>query len=171
VALQVDSHYRPYDYFTFEPEPGGGTPGPGGGKLDPSAPQAIKDFQSEIEDAASKTKLDPNLIAAVIWAESRGNPNEASRNPEDQSRVDKGLMQVSQETAGENGLRNINLSDSGKQILAGATELKNKIDARGGDVAAALQDYVGDDPKYVQNVLSFYKSLSSGKGMSDQDPA
>jgi soluble lytic murein transglycosylase-like protein len=139
-------------------------------KLDPSAPAAVQRYKAEIEEAARKTGLDPNLIAAVIWAESRGDPNAASNNPEQKGRVDKGLMQVSKETAAENGLPDVNLDDPADQILAGATELMNKIDAAHGDVAEALQAYVGGDEKYVDRVSYFYDSLVEGDGMQDEDP-
>ena len=152
----------------------GGGSGSGGGQLDPNAPPEIQKYKDVIEKVAAEKGLDPNLIASMIWAESRGNPNETSDNPDPEVGTDKGLMQVSDVTASENGLSGLDLSDPKNQILAGATEIANKIDAAGGDIEKALKDYVGGDnvdPKYVTNVMGFYNQLKSGRGLSDEDPA
>ena len=50
-----------------------------------------------IEPAAAKYELDPNLVAAVIWAESSGDPKAVS------TKGAQGLMQLMPKTARDIG--------------------------------------------------------------------
>ncbi len=170
ISFPSSNDFSDYDLTSGDAGGGGG----GNKTLDPSAPPEILEHKDVIEKVAAEKGIDPNLIAAMIWAESRGNPNEKSDNPDPEVGEDKGLMQVSDTTASENGLDGLDLTKPDNQILAGVTEIANKINAAGGDIEQALKDYVGGDgvdPDYVTNVMGFYKQLSGGGGMSDEDPA
>jgi soluble lytic murein transglycosylase-like protein len=160
--------------FNYGDDPDGGGGGGGNTTLNPSAPEAVGRYKDIIEKVAKQTGVDPNLIAAMIWAESRGNPKEASDNPDPERGVDKGLMQVSNLRCKELGIGGTNLNSPEGQILAGATEIAHDLKESGGDLEAALKEYVGGDsidPDYVTNVTGFLKQLTSGQGMSDEDPA
>ena len=56
--------------------------------IDPGYPQDVRQWCSQIMRHASRNNLDPNLIAAVIWQESGGNPSAYSKSGA------VGLMQV-----------------------------------------------------------------------------
>ena len=47
-------------------------------------------WDSQIQQAAVSTGLPANYIKATIWAESRGNPNDPSQNPE-MNAIDEGV--------------------------------------------------------------------------------
>ncbi len=97
---------------------------------------------------ANKTKLDPQLIGALIDYESGGDPNAIGINGE------VGLMQVMpyfvdiycqehdcSKFTDVNG--NIDYSDTTLTLLAGADMLKQEYDAAGGNIAATLAGYNG----------------------------
>ncbi len=46
---------------------------------DPAEVRLLPHLESVIQPAAAKYGLDPNLVAAVIWAESSGDPNAVSK--------------------------------------------------------------------------------------------
>jgi hypothetical protein len=143
--------------------------------LSPSAPAAVQKFKSAIDYASQVTGIDANLIAAQIWAESRGNPGEKSTNIDGHS--DVGLMQISQNTydeyvrGGNSSLPKLNVNDPAQNILAGALELTQHLKDKGGNMSAALNAYVGEgiNDKYVPNVMGFYHDLLGGRTMSDED--
>jgi soluble lytic murein transglycosylase-like protein len=83
--------------------------------------------------AASKYGVDPNLVAAVIWAESSGDPNAVS------TRGAKGLMQLMPETAQSLGVKRV--FDPGENVEGGTRYLRQLLDAQGGDVKLALAAY------------------------------
>jgi hypothetical protein len=56
--------------------------------INPNYPEDVRQWCSQIMRHASKNNLDPNLIAAVIWQESGGNPTAYSKSGA------VGLMQV-----------------------------------------------------------------------------
>jgi hypothetical protein len=143
--------------------------------LSPSAPAAVQKFKSAIDYASQVTGIDANLIAAQIWAESRGNPGEKSTNIDGHS--DVGLMQISQNTydeyvrGGNSSLPKLNVNDPAQNILAGALELTQHLKDKSGNMHAALNAYVGEglNDKYVPNVMGFYDDLLGGRTMSDED--
>jgi len=116
-------------------------------------------FDPYIDHAAAKFRLRPELIKAVIKAESNFNPKAVS------SAGAKGLMQLMDSTALEMGVDNV--FSPGQNIDAGARYLRKMID-RFGDIKialaaynagpAAVEKHGGIPPypetvKYVQSVL------------------
>jgi hypothetical protein len=172
--------------------PGGpGGPSPGGGTFDPGPNDELKPLSGGIQSASNITGLDPNLIGAVVWAESRGNPNESSINSD--GNTDKGPMQISQERYDEEVVPNLSAEERQKikqetgleaerldmdnpehNIIGGSLELSHKIKEKG-SVEAGLSYYVNGgnpdigSPNYVQNVLQYWRELANGQRLSE-DP-
>jgi len=86
-----------------------------------------------IAPAAEKYGIEPALVAAVIWAESSGDPNARS------SRGARGLMQLMPETAKELGVTRI--LDPRENVDGGTKYLRRMLDAHAGDVRVALAAY------------------------------
>jgi soluble lytic murein transglycosylase-like protein len=129
-----------------------------------------------INKAAKETGLDPNLIAAVMWKESRGNKNESSANPDPKIGTDVGRMQISQTTYDDlrknhPELPALDVNNPEQNILAGAYELKFDGQKSGGNLDKTLGTYVGTgDDSYAPQVESFYYDMLHGIQMPDQDP-
>ena len=87
---------------------------------------------TQIETAARETELDSSVIAAVIRAESNGDPKAVSRAGA------KGLMQLMDTTAQDLNLKDP--FDPGENIRAGSRYLKKMVD-RFGDLKLALAAY------------------------------
>ncbi|RZI40920.1 hypothetical protein EGT07_21735 [Herbaspirillum sp. HC18] len=174
----------PSDPPTQSPGPGGATPAPGAPGLssdpnDPShtlsssAPPAIQKYKKEIEDASRETGVPADMIAAVMWAESRGNPDESSTNID--GNEDVGLMQISSSTY--NDVRNsqggpdLDVNNPADNIRAGAWELRDKFMNNGNDWSKALAAYRGvedgEDDSYASAVIAFYEALMSGGELAD----
>ena len=92
-----------------------------------------RDFESIIQEAAHRYRVDPGLIRAVIQAESGGNPLALSRAGA------RGLMQLMPETAAELGVTNP--FDPTQNIMAGTSYLRRLLDRYRGDVKLALAAY------------------------------
>ncbi len=90
-------------------------------------------LESVIQPAAAKYGLDPNLVAAVIWAESSGDPNAVSKKGA------QGLMQLMPATARELGVGNI--LDPGQNVEGGSHYLRQMLDEHDGDLSLALAAY------------------------------
>ena len=97
---------------------------------DPGQVRLLSHLESVIQPAAAKYGLDPNLIAAVIWAESSGDPNAVSKKGA------RGLMQLMPATARELGVRNV--LDPGQNVEGGAHYLRRMLDEHDGDLCLAL---------------------------------
>jgi soluble lytic murein transglycosylase len=94
-----------------------------------------------IRQQAKAKHLDPALIAAVIFAESKFRPRTSSAGAE-------GLMQITPETAsfiahrsGGTGFRTSDLSDAQINIQYGTYYLRYLLERYGGNVALALAAY------------------------------
>jgi soluble lytic murein transglycosylase-like protein len=94
---------------------------------------ADSDFESTIQEAAQRYRVDPGLIRAVIQAESGGNPAAVSRAGA------RGLMQLMPETAAELGVTNP--FDPTQNIMGGTSYLRRLLDRYRGDVKLALAAY------------------------------
>ncbi len=100
------------------------------------APQEIRllpHLGELIAPAAAKYALDPNLVAAVIWAESSGDPNAVS------TKGASGLMQLMPGTARDMGVSNV--LDPSQNIDGGSRYLREMLDRHDGDLSLALTAY------------------------------
>jgi len=93
----------------------------------------VQDFESIIQEAGQRYRVDPSLIRAVIQAESGGNPLAVSRAGA------RGLMQLMPETAAELGVTNP--FDPTQNIMGGTSYLSRLLDRYRGDVKLALAAY------------------------------
>jgi soluble lytic murein transglycosylase-like protein len=92
-----------------------------------------QDFESIIQEAGQRYRVDPGLIRAVMQAESGGNPLAVSRTGA------RGLMQLMPETASELGVTNP--FDPTQNIMGGTSYLRRLLDRYRGDVKLALAAY------------------------------
>ena len=92
-----------------------------------------QDFESIIQEAGQRYRVDPALIRAVIQAESGGNPLAVSRAGA------RGLMQLMPDTAAELGVTNP--FDPTQNIMGGTSYLRRLLDRYRGDVKLALAAY------------------------------
>jgi len=100
---------------------------------DPQKVRLFPQLEEFIAPAASKYGVAPELVAAVIWAESSGDPNARSH------RGARGLMQLMPETATELGVTTI--LDPRENVEGGTRYLRQMLDAHEGDVSLALAAY------------------------------
>jgi soluble lytic murein transglycosylase-like protein len=100
---------------------------------DPQKVSLFPQLEEFIAPAASKYGVAPELVAAVIWAESSGDPNAVSE------RGARGLMQLMPETAEELGVTRI--LDPRENVEGGTRYLRRMLDAHEGDVSLALAAY------------------------------
>lgn len=128
-----------------------------------------------IEPAAERHAVDPNLVAAVIWAESNGDPNAVSHKGA------RGLMQLMPATAQELGV--VSVLDPEQNVEGGTRYLRSMLDRHGGDVSLALAAYnagpeavrrYGGVPPYketrvyVDRVLKMYARVEGNEGGDDR---
>jgi soluble lytic murein transglycosylase-like protein len=100
---------------------------------DPQKVSLFPQLDEFIGPAASKYGVAPELVAAVIWAESSGDPKAISR------RGARGLMQLMPATAKELGV--LRLEDPRENVDGGTRYLRQMLDAHAGDVSLALAAY------------------------------
>lgn len=126
-------------------------------------------FRELIEDAAARYRVDSDLIASVISAESNFNPRAISR------RNARGLMQLLPETAARLGIQNI--FDPRENIDAGTRYLRDLLLLYKNDLALTLAAYnagprrvhqygrvppFAETQSYVRRVGSAYAKRKSG---------
>jgi len=92
-----------------------------------------QDLASHITEAAAKYGVDPNLIAAVAFKESRYRPNAVSRIGAE------GIMQLKPRTARWLGVKDS--FDARQNVLGGTKYLRMLLDRFGGDLDLALAGY------------------------------
>lgn len=132
------------------------------------------DWENLIAKASAATGVHPNLLRAVMMAESSGNPRDVSRTGA------QGLMQLMPGTARSLGVRNA--FDPQQNLMGGAKYLAQNLKLFGGDVSRALaaynagpgavQKFGGIPPypetqKYVRNVMGLFGQPfrgASGRG-------
>lgn len=171
--------------------PGGyGAAGGAGGPFNAGPNPELGKWSGGIEKAAEASGMDPNLIGAMAWAESRGDPNSRSTNSD--GTTDLGLMQISQERWEQDVCPNLsnadrahiqqitgkapeqlNMNNPEENLIGGSFEIKQHIQENGGDVRKGLNAYVSGDPEgggpYADNVLEYLKELENGQRLSE-DP-
>lgn len=116
------------------------------GQLSPK----ITQYMAHIKQAANKYNLPPELIAGVIWQESRANPKATSHCGA------MGLMQLMPETASRLGVTNP--YDAAQNIDGGAKYIRQMIDRFGGKVDLAVAAYnagPGNVIKYGNKIPPF----------------
>jgi Rod binding domain-containing protein len=120
----------------------------------------VNRFEDHIHLAANKYEVSPQLIKAVIYHESGGDPKAVSPQGA------KGLMQLVDSTAQEMGAKNI--FDPKENILAGTKYLKSLIERFKGDLKLALAAYnagpsivekVGEIPPFKETINFVNKVL------------
>jgi len=131
------------------------------GHLEP----AVRRWWPMIREEAQRAGVEPELLAALVQAESQGDPHAVSWVGA------KGLTQLMPETAREVGVTNP--SDPRQSLRGGATYLKQQLDRFGGDTRLALAaynagagnvEYYGGVPPfqetqaYVRKVMDTYKA-------------
>ncbi len=142
---------------------------------------AMDKWDAQISKASISTGLPANYIKAVIWAESRGNPDDPSQNP-DGSHTDLGVMQISDYTYGDvmknqpKAPRNLHANKPEDNIMMGAWELRDKFNWAGHnnsyEATSAAYRGVGDgkDGSYANAVVQFWLAINQGKKPSDSGP-
>lgn len=139
--------------------------------FDGSAPRAIamrgRDLHPDFANASAASGLDPLLIRAVAWTESRFRPGALS------PKGALGLMQLMPATAAE--LR-VNAADPAENLAGGARYLRMLYD-RYGDIRLALAAYnagprrvdraggipaIAETRDYVERVLAEWARLGEG---------
>lgn len=144
-------------------------PGPDPATVGSRSPATGVPFAALVAEAARRTGLDPDLIAAVELAESGGDAQAVS------TAGATGLMQLMPATAAALG---VDASDPRQNLIGGATYLSDQLQRFGGDVAlalaaynagpAAVERYGGVPPYrqtqgYVQHVLALWAQLRGGQ--------
>lgn len=150
----------------------------------------LEPFREDILAAAEATGIAPNLLAAVIWDESKGIVSASSVNGEN-GLTDAGLMQLNPNTFADVKAKHPDLvtgdsSDARSNIMAGALYLKD-MHGQFGDWDFALRAYnsgplsvdlsdasisttgLGTD-NYVEKVNFYRDTLEQGKVMPDGFP-
>ena len=109
----------------------------------PPGEPALLPFDRIIHEAAGRYGLDPNLIAAVIMAESQFNPAAKSKKGA------KGLMQIMPVTADALDMTNVYCPE--ENIDAGSRHLKWLMERFDGNIRLALAAYNAG----LQNVITY----------------
>ena len=132
-------------------------------------------YSDIINEAAGTYDLQPNLIKAVIAAESAGKPDSLS------SKNAKGLMQLTDSTAKDMGVSNS--FDPWENIMGGSKYLKSLIERYSGNLTKALASYnagpgtvdqYGGVPpypetqNYVRKVMSYLNMFDGNEVSNDK---
>lgn len=151
-------------------------------------PESLKPYQDDIQNAADKTGVPAEVLAAQIWQESRGSLGASTVNGGN-GLQDSGLMQVNSNTFADLQRKNPDLlgpdadpNSPRDNIMAGALYMKEQLNAFDGNMGAALRAYnsgpnnvnlndLSDisktgtgDATYVDKVLNFANIIKTGQG-------
>ncbi|WP_343314993.1 transglycosylase SLT domain-containing protein [Brucella sp. BE17] len=161
------------------------------GSLSAGLNESLQPYRQDILAASDATGVPANLLAAVIWDESKGVASAGTINGEN-GQTDSGLMQINSETFAALKAQHPDLvtgeaSDPKNNIMAGALYLKEQYD-QFGDWDLALRAYnsgpLSVDPSdhtisttgfgtknYVEKVNFYEDLLNQGSSMPDGYPA
>ncbi len=132
---------------------------------------AVSDYTALINASAAKYGVDPNLVAAVMAAESGGDPSATSPTGA------QGLMQLEPATAAALGVSNA--YDPAQNIDGGAHYLAEQLATFNGNATLAIAAYNagpgavqaaggipnnGETPAYVQTVTAAWDKLTGNTG-------
>jgi Rod binding domain-containing protein len=132
-------------------------------------------YSDIINEASGTYNVEPNLIKAVIAAESGGQADSLS------TKNAKGLMQLLDTTAKEVGVNNV--FDPRDNIMGGTKYLKNLIDRFSGNMDSALASYnagpgaveqyggippFNETQNYVKRVKNYLQMFEAENSSSDQ---
>jgi soluble lytic murein transglycosylase-like protein len=136
-----------------------------------SFPLPVPAYLAEIiNDAARQHGVDPNLVAAVAFKESRFNPAAVSRIGAE------GIMQLKPKTARSLGVADS--FDARQNVFGGVKYLRKLLDRFGGDVDLALAGYnagpelvakagphaTAEATEYVATVKRYYSAAMRARG-------
>ena len=125
-------------------------------------------FVAAVNHAASSANISPNLLAALVWQESRWNPSAIS------PKGAIGLAQLMPGTARDLG---VNPADPVANLVGGARYLRQLLDQFDGDVERALAAYnagpgrvrrtggvpaIAETRNYVASIVRRVSSISTG---------
>ena len=145
-------------------------------KADDGATSSVtnRDYSGYVQQAAAKYEIEPDLIHAVIKAESNGNQRAVSKKGA------MGLMQLMPSTA--NDMNVVNPFNPEENIEGGTKYLKQLLEKFNGDLTLALAAYnagpktvekyrdvppISETKQYVKKIISLFKGKNS-YGYSDQ---
>jgi len=132
----------------------------------------ISRYSNIVVVISRKYGVDPQLVTAVMAAESNFNP--CARSP----RGAVGLMQLTPQTAGQYKLTSVDLYDPEKNIRAGVLHLKMLSDRYNGDLELTLAAYnagegsvdryngvppFAETRTYVKKVLGYHADLTDSR--------
>ncbi|MCA8003498.1 lysozyme family protein [Burkholderia metallica] len=145
--------------------------------FDAGTNQAIGQWSSDIEKAAKLTGLDPNLIGAQMWAESRGNAGSDENSTNMDGTTDRSLMQIGDERwqndviptlsdqdkaaikqATGKDPEQLDMSDPHDNVVAGAFELRSHIVNAGGDASNPMAN-----SDALMQALAAYRGVGDGQ--------
>ena len=142
-----------------------------------SIPANISQYADTIRQASATYGLDPNLVKAVIAAESAGNARARS------SKNAKGLMQLIDSTATQMGVTDVWNPDD--NIHGGSKYLKSLLDRFDGNVNLAVASYnagpeaverhggippIAETKAYVTRVMKYFQLFQEQGGLNDETP-
>jgi hypothetical protein len=142
---------------------------------------ALDRWDAQFAAASRSTGLPANYLKAVAWAQSRGDADASSNNP-DGKHVDLGVMQISDYTYGDvlrnqsRAPRDLRAADPADNIMMAAWELRDKFGRQGknSDYARTSAAYRGvedgRDLNYGNAVLDFWLAINQGKKPEDSGP-
>jgi soluble lytic murein transglycosylase-like protein len=143
-----------------------------------SSSAGTADYTAYVREAASKYEIEPELIRAVIRAESNGNHRAVSRKGA------MGLMQLMPQTA--NDMNVSNPFNPEENIEGGTRYLRYLIEKFNGDITLALAAYnagpqtvekygnvppISETVQYVKKVFAFYRGRRNVTIQGGREPA
>ncbi len=124
-------------------------------------PEKAERYAAHVLEAGKLFGVDPLVIASILVRESRANASAKNRS-------NIGLMQVNWKAHASNlsqafpSIKKLeDLFNPRNNILAGAWIFSCYHKSSGGDLSKSLKKYVGGGSKYVEKVMSAYRTLKS----------